>query len=111
MPGWRQAGVCWLLPRSRLAATHSSRRASRQRPSCTYLQPRVCSQSHCASHAPYTAPRLRSCWTEGADASAADEYVFSKLVALFEGRPGALGWDQLVELAQHAQLGDAFVLR
>ncbi|KAL4421470.1 hypothetical protein ABPG75_010761 [Micractinium tetrahymenae] len=55
--------------------------------------------------------RCLSCWTEGADASSADEYVFSKLVALFEGRPGALGWDQLAELAQHAQLGDAFVLR
>lgn len=56
-------------------------------------------------------PPACSCWMEGADASAADEYVFAKLVALFEGRPGALGWDQLVELAQHAQLGDTFVLR
>lgn len=55
--------------------------------------------------------RCLSCWMEGGDASAADEYVFAKLVALFEGRPGALGWDQLVELAQHAQLGDTFVLR
>ena len=40
-------------------------------------------------------------------AQAVDEYVFEKLVALFEGRGSVM----LVELAQHAALGDRFVLR
>lgn len=72
----------------------------------------------------YSTPH--SCWTDD-DCSQADDHVFQKLVALFEGRASlegraaasleggvgrpALSWDQLVDLAQHAQLGDQFVLR
>ncbi|KAI3435786.1 hypothetical protein D9Q98_001844 [Chlorella vulgaris] len=40
--------------------------------------------------------------------SGGDDYVFEKMVALFEGR---VGRDRLVELTQEANLGDAFVLR
>lgn len=59
-------------------------------------------------------PPLRSCWTEAdcsAPAAAADAYVFEKLVALFDGNRAGLGWEELVDLAQHAALGDQFVLR
>lgn len=54
----------------------------------------------------------RSCWTEepsGVGRGGDDNYIFQKLVLLFEGR--SLNWDQLVELAEQAQLGDQFVLR
>ncbi|PRW32560.1 IMPACT family [Chlorella sorokiniana] len=58
--------------------------------------------------------RCLSCWTEAdcsAPAAAADDYVFEKLVALFDGNRAGLGWEELVDLAQHAALGDQFVLR
>ena len=37
--------------------------------------------------------------------------MFEKLVALFDGNRAGLGWEELVDLAQHAALGDQFVLR
>ncbi|PSC68729.1 IMPACT family member in pol 5 region [Micractinium conductrix] len=56
--------------------------------------------------------RCLSCWTDDAAGGAPeDDFVYQKLVSLFEGRPGALSWEELVELAQHAQLGNRFVLR
>lgn len=68
--------------------------------------------AHCgAFHSHHT---LCSCWTEadcGAATLSADDYVFEKLVALFDGNRTGLGWEELVDLAQHAALGDQFVLR
>ena len=73
-----------------LASSHWDFRCSAL--ACPALLARAC--GHACQSAPCPPlPGPRSCWTDGSDASAADEYVFSKLVALFEGRPGALGWE------------------
>lgn len=82
------------------------------RPACLVLR-RTRLLAPRASGPPAAAAPRCSCWTDGDVAAAADDHVFEKLAAIFEGRPArlTLGWDQLVDLAQAAQLGDAFVLR
>lgn len=64
---------------------------------------------HQASCRP-TLPTRCSCYLDEPSmiGSGGDDYVFEKMVALFEGR---VGRDRLVELTQEANLGDAFVLR
>lgn len=84
-------------------------------PHLAITHPHSCRHFHASPQAPPLAA-LRSCWAQdgssaGSGPAPADDYVFQKLVALFEGRPGSLSWPELVDLAQHAQLGDHFVLR